>query len=133
MVGGRWITLGILAAVFAIWGYLFFVPPPTLAKSFADGTYENPCCGSLTLRGGQMSVAGQTISYVVQKDKGGPYVLPSVYVGILDGDKFDIGRSRYPDKLRLYDHVHPWSDNRARPWSIEVSGEHVAIEFYRRS
>jgi len=53
-----------------------------------------------------MSVLKQRVGYVVESDKGGPYILPSVYVGA-SSQGFVVRRNGFALKLRLDDENHP--------------------------
>jgi len=87
---------------------IFTVPmdAPRLPLSAADGTYASDCCGKLLLQNGHMTIAGQEVSYVIESDKQGPYVLPPFYVGAT-ASGIVVNRDRYPLKLRLNDESHP--------------------------
>ena len=47
------------------------------------------------------------VSYVIARDKGGAYLMPSRYVGVEPPNGMQIERQKYPLKLRLDDEVHP--------------------------
>uniref|UniRef100_UPI0025CC1A00 hypothetical protein n=1 Tax=Sphingomonas sp. TaxID=28214 RepID=UPI0025CC1A00 len=75
-----------LIAIFCGMPLYWWAFPPRLPVGTADGTYVNPCCGSLKLHNGQMVFGrGQMVSYVVEHDKVSRYVLPSLYVGVWSG------------------------------------------------
>lgn len=87
---------------------IFTVPmdAPRLPQSFADGTYAGDCCGKIHLQNGHMMVAGQRVSYVVERDKQGPYVLPPFYIGATIMGMV-VNRDQHPLKLRLNDENRP--------------------------
>lgn len=98
--------------------------PPRLPIGAANGIYANACCGSLRLRNGQLTFGNdQHVSYVVEHDKGGRYVLPSEYVGVTGGKLIISDRSKYQMYLRL--------DDSAIPETIELDGGSVTYEFRR--
>ena len=74
--------------------------PPREPISLANGRYWNECCEIISLNNGQMSVSHDEVSYVVEYDKGGSYVLPHHLVGVREGYIF-IERGSGPLKLRL--------------------------------
>lgn len=80
---------------------------PKLPLGIANGSYSNSCCGTLFLADGRMTVLGERISYVIESDKEGSYVLPSLYVGT--SPKGFLVRDGFPLKLRLNDDAHPTS------------------------
>jgi hypothetical protein len=73
---------------------------PVLPVQVANGTYANPAMGEIVLHDGRMAIEGNYVSYVVKRDKGGPYVLPKSYVTI-SSHKFLVDRGRGGLKLRL--------------------------------
>lgn len=87
---------------------LFTMPfsEPSLPLSSANGSYANDCCGMLILKDGQMTISQQQVSCVIESDKQGPYVLPSVYVGA-SSKGFVVRRNGSPLKLHLDDETHP--------------------------
>lgn len=89
---------------------LFTMPltAPQLSIALADGSYVNECCGRLTLINGRMTVGARNVSYVVEDDKEGPYVLPTSYVGAASRG-FVMRRDGQPLKLRLNNEAHPTS------------------------
>ena len=113
-----------LIAIFGGTPLYWWVFPPRLPVGTADGTYANPCCGSIRLHNGQMVFdRGQTVSYVVEHDKVGRYVLPSSYVGVWSGKAVQVDRSANPLKLRL--------DDATRPTRIELLSGSAALDFKR--
>lgn len=98
--------------------------PPSEPIGSANGIYANACCGSLKLQNGQMFSQKQRVSYVVEQDKVGRYVLPAAYVGVSDQDQVAIDRAKSALKLRV--------DDRSTPMTIELSGRLKTVEFRRR-
>ena len=105
----------ILIGVGCAWAYILLAGEPRLQIGIANGTYSNPCCGTLTLTNGTMSIANQRISYVLEEDKAGPYVLPKVYVGA-SNDRLVVNSKGYALKLRL--------DRQVDPHHIELIDDH---------
>ena len=101
------VPIAIVLAVIGGWSYILLVPMPQLPIGIANGSYANKCCGTIQLKNGEMSVGGQLVSYVVERDKMGPYVLPSAYVGVSDGKTLEVDRRKYVLKIRLDDSVQP--------------------------
>ena len=60
---------------------------------------------------GQMTASNQRVTYVIERDKLGPYVLPKTYVGA-SGAGFVVKSGGFPMKLRL--------DTSSSPPSIEL-------------
>ena len=103
----KW-SVGLPLAAFALSAiYLIAMPAPKLPLDAANGTYANDCCGTVTLRDGIMSFRNREIAYIIERDKGGAYVLPQAYVGVEPGNGLKIERSRNVLKLRLDDEEHP--------------------------
>ena len=103
------IGIGGIVIVTIGWLYLAFSGAPRLPIGTANGIYTNPCCGTVSLHDGVMTLNGQQrVRYVVEKDKGGAYVLPASYVGVRQGHELQAGAdSKYPLKLRLNDRAYP--------------------------
>ncbi|MDB5712719.1 MAG: hypothetical protein JWO15_116 [Sphingomonadales bacterium] len=111
-----------LVAIFGGMPLYWWAFPPRLPIGTADGTYTNPCCGPVRLHNGQMALGrGLIVSYVVEHDKIGRYVLPSSYVGVWSGKAVQADGSAYPLKLRLNDAT--------RPTSIELVSGSEAFDF----
>ena len=97
---------------YAAWGAyaisLFTMPlsAPQLPIALANGSYVNECCGRLILENGMMRVGTQEVSYVIESDKEGPYILPAFYVGAASGG-YVVRRNGLPLKLRLDNEAHP--------------------------
>ena len=102
--------LGVVAAIFLIVRSLIF-PEPPIPIDRANGTYANDCCGPITLRDGTMWFGQRELTYEIDRDKGGAYVLPRLYVGVDPQYGLQIERSKSPLKLRLDDEKHPESIN----------------------
>ena len=86
-----------------------FITPfeaPRLPLPVANGSYVSSCCGRLILKDGQMTVVKQQVSYVIETDKEGPYVLPSVYVGA-SAKGFVVRQNGRALKLRLDGETQP--------------------------
>lgn len=99
----------VAVAAWVVYAISLFTMPfsePRLPLNVANGTYSNSCCGMLDLKDGRMSVSTQQVGYVVESDKVGPYVLPSVYVGASPRG-FVIRRNGSPLKLHLDDESRP--------------------------
>ena len=74
-------------------------PPPSSGE---EGTFENDCCGTVTVAEGRLSVNGShAIRYDVGRDARGPYLLPSTYVGVVEDQGFEVDGSQAALKLRL--------------------------------
>jgi hypothetical protein len=97
----RWaISAVALVAVMAA-GAALLVYGSGLPSHMADGTYSSDCCGAVELRGGHMLANGvDLVSYTVQEDDQGPYILPGSFVGTEDGGIVLDGGKRVL-KLRL--------------------------------
>jgi hypothetical protein len=93
------------AALAAAAGAAFLLlrgPPPSSGE---EGTFENDCCGTVTLAQGRLSVNGsQPVRYDVGRDAHGPYLLPRTYVGALEDEGFEVDGTQPARKLRL-DHL----------------------------
>jgi len=103
----KW-SVGLPLMAFALLAiYVLAVPGPKLPLDAANGVYANDCCGTIVLRDGVMSFGNQELTYVIEKDKQGAYILPQRYVGIYPGQGLQIERSRNVLKLSLDDEEHP--------------------------
>ena len=90
-----------LAALSATAIALFYYYESGLPSHSADGFYSNDCCGTIELRGGHLLVNGiELVSYSVQRDDQGPYILPRAFVGAESGGVVLDGGRRVM-KLRL--------------------------------
>ena len=76
-------------------------PASGLSPELANGNFSNDCCGTIELRDGHMTANGaRWISYRIEVDEQGPYLLPGRFVGTQDrGIVLDGGRPVV--KLRL--------------------------------
>ena len=54
----------------------------------------------------------QTVGYKVERDKGGAYIMPRLYVGVVGGSRFDVEGSSNPLKIRM--------DTESEPASLEL-------------
>ena len=102
----RW-SLAIPVAASLAMLYVMVAPTPSLPISMANGVYANDCCGTVRLQDGAMSFRGGSVSYVIERDKGGAYLMPTKYVGVEPPYGLQIERQKYPLKLRLDDEAHP--------------------------
>ena len=108
-----WVSVSIILAVFAAWLHIAFVGEERLPLGIADGSYANDCCGTIQLQNGRLfTKQGHEVGYVVERDKGGAYVLPAAFVGIQDGKEVQVD-SGYPLTLRL--------DAAPNPTTIELN------------
>ena len=96
----------VVTVVLATWAYIALTGEPRLPINIANGSYSNRCCGTVIFTNGVMTVADQRVSYVVEEDKVGPYVLPTAYVGASKGGVM-VRSGSSALKLRLDDSVHP--------------------------
>ena len=87
--------------------YVLIAPVPSLPIGMANGVYANDCCGTVRIQDGTMFFKSGDVSYVIARDKGGAYLMPSRYVGVKPPNGMQIERQKYPSKLRLDDEVHP--------------------------
>ncbi len=69
----------------------------------ADGIYENPCCLSLALKSGTMQIGKRYVSYVIESDKVGRYILPSQSIDVEPDGRLAIGDRQFPLKIYLGD------------------------------
>jgi hypothetical protein len=81
---------------------LLLVRKPSPPSGLENGDFANDCCGSLTLREGQIILNGKSAtSYTIGHDADGFYILPRNYVGGFDEIGFEIDGSRPAVGLRL--------------------------------
>ena len=105
---------------------LVFLRQPTVSAAAANGSYEHDCCGTLVLRNGSMSFGTEkSVSYVVEEDDLGPYVLPETFVGTWEDRGFQVDGSRAPLKLRL--------DRIPNPTRIELHDVGRSYSFKRKA
>jgi hypothetical protein len=92
--GGAALAAAAVAAFLLLRG-----PPPSSGE---EGTFENDCCGTVTLAQGRLSLNGsQSVRYDVGRDSNGPYLLPRTYVGALEDRGFEVDGTQPARKLRL--------------------------------
>jgi hypothetical protein len=109
------------AAVALLLAYLV-LGGPLGADHSENGAFANDCCGTLQLADGQMVLNGKpSVRYAVGRDRTGPYVLPSTYVGPYEDRGFEIDGSRPAMRLRL--------DRLPRPTKIALRGERKLFVF----
>ena len=112
---------GIIALV--VTGLVVLSRPPA-SSGLENGSFENDCCGSLTLRDGDMILNEKTTTgYTVGTDARGAYVLPNNYVGGLEDVGFEIDGARPPIKLRL--------DRIPNPTNLVIQGGRKTYLFKR--
>ncbi len=104
--------------------YLIIREPAHLPIGLANGTYVNACCESLVLKDGRMSTREWSTSYVIQSDKGGAYILPQHFVGVIPSQGLVLRSNGYPLMLRLDDTLPPkkieiWEDDSPVTFSFE--------------
>ncbi len=122
---GLW-RIGV-AGVFAILlvAVLLVTWKPTSSGGLENGSFENDCCGKLTLHDGRIILEdGSAVRYTLGQDARGFYVLPKTYVGGYDEVGFEVDGSRPTAKLRL--------DRMPHPTSIIVPGLSTTYRFDRR-
>ncbi len=100
------VGISTVVVVLFAWAYIELSGEPRLPTSIANGRYSNDCCGTMVLNDGVMIVSNQRVRYAIERDKGGPYVLPTTYVGA-SSHAFVIKSDAHPLKLRLDDPSHP--------------------------
>lgn len=106
MSASRAVGMTVFIFVVSLLAYIALTGEPRLPIGIANGSYSNRCCGTLIVADGVMRFAGQRVSYVVERDKAGPYILPKTYVGA-SNQGFEFRSAGYPLKLRLDDSTHP--------------------------
>jgi len=110
----------------AAFGITMFAVPfdmPELPAGLANGSYTNSCCGTLALKDGEMFIGKRRIRYVMEQDKQGPYVLPSIYVGV--SPHGFVVHDGNPLKLRI--------DAKALPAGIELmNAEDGSVAVFQR-
>lgn len=100
--------------------YLLASTEEQLPKGRANGSYASSCCGVMVLQDGEMHVGKTVLSYTIEADKAGAYVLPTSFVGEGEG-AFRVDGGSAPLKLRL--------DNATRPTRIALDRGHSATLF----
>jgi hypothetical protein len=111
----------VFIVVVSMWAYIALTGEPRLPIDIANGSYSNRCCGTLGVADGVMTLADQRVSYVIEQDKAGPYILPKTYVGA-SNHGFVFRSTGYPLKLRL--------DNPAHPQQVELFDDGSGGEAY---
>ena len=69
----------------------------------ANGAYRNPCCVPVVLRSGTLQVDKRYVSYVIEEDKRGRYVLPGQSIDVRSNGTIAVGDRKYPLKMYLGD------------------------------
>jgi hypothetical protein len=98
----RLISIGIVAAGTAlVIAFIVFLREPVVDAG-ANGLFANDFCGTIKLADGKMLLNDrQTISYIVDRDADGPYILPRFDVGVVSDQGLDVDGTRSVRKLRL--------------------------------
>src|SRR4051812_26476018 len=120
------IGAGTMLAVATCLTALLILRERGLTASAADGSYVNGCCGELVLSDGTLFLGDKgerSISYVVKRDKKGPFILPKFYVGPWEDRGFQIDGSRPAVPLRL--------DRLPAPTTLELSDSDKSYVFRR--
>jgi len=65
--------------------HVIFWPSPPPPQSWADGTYDNPCCAPLILHGGIITAEGRTTRYRVERGKRGYLIDVPAGIGVRQG------------------------------------------------
>jgi hypothetical protein len=95
------IAAGLFAAL-AIALLFFLLREDGIPAGAANGTYAHDCCGRIVLEDGRMTLGEtKTVAYALERDEGGPYLLPDTFVGTWEHRGFEIDGTREPVKLRL--------------------------------
>ncbi|MFL6858895.1 MAG: hypothetical protein ACJ8EB_13455 [Allosphingosinicella sp.] len=100
-MGKVWVLAGAGALAALGGGGLLLLrgPPPSQGE---EGTFENDCCGTVTLAKGRIALnGGQSVRYDVARDARGPYLLPHTYVGALEDRGFEVDGTQPARELRL--------------------------------
>lgn len=106
MSASKAVGMIVFIVVVSMWAYIALTGEPRLPIGIANGSYSNRCCGTLVVADGVMTLADQRVSYVIEQDKAGPYILPKTYVGA-SSHGFVLRSASYPLKLRLDNSAHP--------------------------
>ncbi|MDB5691765.1 MAG: hypothetical protein JWO81_828 [Alphaproteobacteria bacterium] len=117
-------TALILAAFFVFCGMPLYWTEDREPIGVANGEYANGCCGSMILRDGVLTFAGDSVRYVVERDKEGRYVLPE-HLLLVEDNRLFLERRNYPLKMRL--------DGSNPPRAIKVWADRSIYEFRRRT
>jgi hypothetical protein len=98
------LSMALVGGLLLYWWAFPLKEPPIGA---ANGVYANICCGQVTLQNGLMTFGNkQYVSYVIERDKLGRYVLPADYIGASESSLI-VRRGGVPLKLRLGDEPQP--------------------------
>lgn len=97
----RWMISGATVVALTAAGFILLTREWAPPSDLANGIYSNDCCGTVELRDGNLIANGvELVSYTVQQDDLGPYLLTRTFVGTEDrGIVLDGGRPVL--KLRL--------------------------------
>lgn len=102
LLGAAYWTIGAALIVAVVVTVSIFLLKTPASNGMENGSFEHDCCGSLRLRDGDMLLNDHPAThYTVGRDARGAYVLPSSYVGGLEGIGFEIDGARPVTKLRL--------------------------------
>jgi hypothetical protein len=105
---------------------LLLVRKPSPPSGLENGDFANDCCGSLTLREGQIILNGKSAtSYTIGHDADGFYILPRNYVGGFDEIGFEIDGSRAAARSHI-------AYRTSHPKSLLVPGGSKTYRFKRR-
>lgn len=99
-----WISAAVALAAVLCSLALFALRARGLPARAADGAYVNDCCGKLVLSDGTLILGDngeRSVSYVIEWDEKGPFILPKFYVGPWENRGFQIDGSRPALPLRL--------------------------------
>jgi len=121
MSASKAVGMTVFIVVVSMWAYIALTGEPRLPIGIANGSYSNRCCGTLVVADGVMTLADQRVSYVIEQDKAGPYILLKTYVGA-SNHGFVFRSTGYPLKLRL--------DNPAHPQQVELLDDGSGGEAY---
>jgi hypothetical protein len=106
MTAPKWLSTALVFGIVVAFIVLLSTGEPRLPAGSADGSYYNPCCGFMTLHNGELRSGKEAVSYVIEQDKGGAYVLPKALVSVAS-NRLDIDPTAYPIKLRIYRNHDP--------------------------
>ncbi|OAN65648.1 hypothetical protein [Sphingomonas sp. TDK1] len=97
----------------------------SLPGDSTDGDFASDCCGSITLRDGNLYADDTRLAgYVVLRDQKGPYLLPDRFIGTLNTG-IETAGNRPPRPLRL--------DRLPRPNHILFPDADGGASLFRRS
>jgi hypothetical protein len=118
--GGFLLLCAILLALTCV----FFIPPPNLPTSFANGVYYSACCGSVRLSNGIGTVKSGSFKYVIEKDKEGPYILPTDHAVVANSEDIIIADRKAEFFIR--------TDGSTPPQWIYILGPQAEHKFMRQ-